>query len=314
MNPRQVDPRSDDNEEAAPSAAHHPWAAAFHLGVVYIVWGSTYLAIRYAVREGSGFPPFTMSGMRVAAAGAILLAWSALTRKSLRLSRDELRVLIVSGLLLWVGANGLVVWAEQRASSGYAALLVAAMPIWTALMVAIIDRRAPSRLLIASLLIGFAGMGVLSAPALLHGARADVMSTVALLIAPISWSAGSLLQQRRSVRVAAEVSSGYLMLFGGIGFAIVALLTREPLPTPTPSAWIAWAYLLVFGSLLGFTSFVKALKMLPTNVVMTYAYVNPLIAVLLGWVFLREPLTLATWIGTALILAGVAGVFRARQS
>jgi len=296
------------------ATSHAPWAAAFHLGVVYIVWGSTYLAIRYAVREGSGFPPFTMSGMRVAAAGAILLAWSALTRKSLRVTRAELGVLAAAGLLLWVGANGLVVWAEQRASSGYAALLVAAMPIWTALMVSILDRRAPSRLLVASLFVGFAGMGVLSAHTLAHGARADVMSTVALLVAPISWSAGSLLQQRRSVRVAAEVSSGYLMLFGGIGFGIVALATREPLPQPVPSAWIAWAYLLVFGSLLGFTSFVKALKMLPTNVVMTYAYVNPVIAVLLGWLFLREPLTLSTWIGTALVLAGVAGVFRARQS
>ena len=297
----------------APSEGHIRGAGLFHLLVVYIVWGSTYLAIRYAVREGSGFPPFTMSGMRVIGAGAILLAWAAIRRKPLRLSRTELSTLAVSGLLLWPAANGLVVWSEMRADSGYAALLVGAMPIWAAILTSIVDRRMPSLLLIVSLLVGFAGIGVLSAPVLAKGARADVLSTIALLVAPISWSIGSLLQQRRPVRVSADVSSGYLMLFGGAGFIVAALLLREPPPNPVPSAWAAWAYLLVFGSLLGFTSFVKALQLLPTNIVMTYAYVNPVIAVLLGWIFLREPVTLSTLGGTALILAGVAGVFRARK-
>lgn len=300
--------------DSAPPAEHIRGAGLFHLLVVYIVWGSTYLAIRYAVREGSGFPPFTMSGLRVLGAGAILLAWAAIRRKPLRLSRDEAWRLAVSGLLLWPVANGLVVWSEQRADSGYAALIVSTMPIWTAVIASIVDRRAPSLLLIGSLLVGFAGIGVLSAPVLAKGTRADILSTVALLVAPIGWSIGSLLQQRRPVRVAADVSSGYLMLFGGAGFIAAALLAREPLPTPVPSALAAWAYLLVFGSLLGFTSFVKALQLLPTNVVMTYAYVNPVIAVLLGWLFLREPLTLNTLAGTALILAGVAGVFRARRT
>jgi drug/metabolite transporter (DMT)-like permease len=236
--------------DPTPPAHHVRGAGLFHLLVVYIVWGSTYLAIRYAVREGSGFPPFTMSGLRVLGAGAILLAWAALRRKPLRLSREEAWRLAISGVLLWPAANGLVVWAEQRSDSGYAALLVAAMPIWAAVIASIIDRRAPSLLLIVSLLVGFAGIGVLSAPVLARGARADVLSTVALLVAPISWSIGSLLQQRRPVRVSADVSSGYLMLFGGAGFIVAALLAREPLPTPVPSAWAAWAYLLVFGSLL----------------------------------------------------------------
>lgn len=278
--------------------------------IIYIVWGSTYLAIRYAVREGSGFPPFTMSGLRVLGAGAILILWGALTRKRLRLNRSEFGVLAASGLLLWAGGNGLVVWSEQRADSGYAALLVGTMPIWASLIEALIDRRPPSRLLIASLLVGFAGVGVLTMPQLARGTRADVLSTLALLAAPISWSVGSILQRRRPVGVAPMVSAGYLMIVGAFGFLVLALATREPRPTPTGEAIAAWAYLLVFGSLLGFTSFVNALHTLPTSLVMTYAYVNPVIAVLLGRVFLGEPITIHTIAGTALILAGVAGVFR----
>ncbi len=287
-------------------------AALFHLLVIYIVWGSTYLAIRIAVMPGAGFPPFTMALMRVLAAGGILLLWGWLRKQRLRPTRREALVLAGSGLLLWTGGNGLVTWAEQHADSGLTALLIGAMPIYLAILEALLDRKRPSLFLIISLLVGFSGIGLLTAPLLTSGIQADVSSTLALFVAAISWASGSLLQARNPVELGARVSSGYQMLFGGIGFALLVLLFNEPRPTPTPEAWGAWIYLVLIGAVLAYTSFVTALRLLPTNIVMTYAYVNPVIAVLLGWLVLGEEITLWTIGGSLLVLAGVAGVFRER--
>ena len=284
----------------------------FHLGVVYIVWGSTYLAIRVAVREGSGFPPFTMGLMRACAAGGILLLWAWMRKQRIRPTKAEWGTLIGSGLLLWTMANGLVMWAEQRADSSLTALLVAAMPIWTVIIEAIIDRRMPSARLVAALLVGFSGIGLLAAPSLMTEVRADLLSTIALIIAPLCWAIGSVLQARRPVNLDPRVSSSYQILIGGSGFLFLALLFKEPFPTPNLEAWLAWGYLVTFGSLLAYTSFVTVLGLLPMNVVMTYGYVNPVIAVILGWLILREEITLWTVGGSVLVLLGVAGVFRDR--
>jgi drug/metabolite transporter (DMT)-like permease len=278
----------------------------FHLLVVYIVWGSTYLAIRVGVRPGSGFSPFVFGAMRVLTAGAILLALAALTHK-------ELLNLAASGLLLWLGGNGLVTFAEQRANSGLAALVIAGVPIWVAIYNAIAARKMPSALVIGALLIGMSGIVLLSMPLLLSGIRADFLSVIIMLSASISWAGGAWLQSRTKTNLAPTVSSGYQMFFGGIGFAVTALILREPLPTPIPQAWLAWAYLVVFGSLLAFTSFIRALRLLPTNIAMTYSYVNPIIAVMLGWLILGEQITYWTVAGAALILLGVAGAFRAHS-
>ena len=293
-------------------AARVSWPGLANLLVVYLVWGSTYLAIRVAVRDGSGFPPFAMSGLRVLVAGGLLLASQALLRQRLRLTRQEAAVLAVSGLLLWVGGNGLVAWAEQRAHSGYAALLVSTTPIWVATMEAVLDRRLPGPLLVVSLLVGLAGVAVLTGPVGGGEATADPSSVAAILLAAFLWGMGSLLQTRRPVAAPPMVSAAYQMLVGSVGFAVLATLTREPLPQPVLDAWLAWAYLVVFGSLLAFTSFVRCLRLLPTSITMTYGFVNPAIAVLLGWMLLGEPITPEMLVGMALVLAGVAGVFRAR--
>jgi drug/metabolite transporter (DMT)-like permease len=284
----------------------------FHLIVVYIVWGSTYLAIRVAVREGSGFPPFTMGVSRAWVAGGILLLWAWLRKGRIKPTRTEWGTLIGSGLLLWTAANGLVMWAEVRADSSLTALLVASMPIWAAIIEAIIDRVMPSPLLIFSLLGGFAGIGLLAAPNLTSGVRADLLSTIALIIAPLCWSLGSVLQARRPVTLSPQANSAYQMLVGGVGFFVLTNLMNEPLPAPNREAWLAWGYLVVFGSLLAYTSFVTVLGMLPINIVMTYAYVNPVIAVILGYLILREEITAWTIAGTVFVLLGVAGVFRDR--
>ena len=266
------------------------------------------------MREGAGFPPFAMGAMRAAAAGGLLLFGAACVRSRLRLTKEELFVLAAAGIFLWTGGNGLVIWAEQRAASGYAALLVGSAPIWVAVTEALLDRRPPSWLLAGSLLTGFAGLAVLSLPLLTAGTKADYLSILALLLASVSWAAGSVLQNRRPPKVSPLVSSGYQHLFGGLGFIAAALLLHEPLPHPTAEAWWAWGYLVVFGSLAGFTSFIQALRLLPTSIAMTYSYVNPVIAVFLGWLILREPVTAWTVGGTALVLLGLAGIFRDRAA
>lgn len=150
-------------------------------------------------------------------------------------------------------------------------------------------------------------------PVLREGVQADVPAIIGLLLAGFSWGLGTIIQSRRPVDVDPTVSSGYQQIFGGIGFVIIALLSKEPLPTPIPQAWLAWAYLVIFGSLFAFTSYVRAVQMLPTSIVMTYPYVNPVIAVFLGWLILTEPITLWTIAGAALALLGVAGVFDDRK-
>jgi drug/metabolite transporter (DMT)-like permease len=231
----------------------------------------------------------------------------------MRLTPAEFVTLAGSGVLLWLGGNGLVTWAEQRADSGYAALLIGASPFWVALIESVLDRKAPSRLLIGSLVIGFLGIAVLSLPVLRDATESDSLSVAALILAAFCWSSGTVLQSRRPVSAPTRVSSGYQHLFGGMVLALVALLAREPVPHPSGEAWLALGYLIVFGSILAFTSFVQALRLLPTTVVMTYAYVNPVIAVLLGFLILRESITIWTVAGAPLVFLGVAGVFRDRS-
>ena len=283
------------------------------LVTVYLVWGSTYLAIRFGVREGSGFPPFALGAMRTFAAGSALFLWALARRTSIRISRSEVFTLALAGLLMWPGANGLVNWAEQRADSSYAALLVAAMPIWTALIDAIWRRRWPSWRLMGFLLVGFAGIGLLTVPQLRLAEGADMTSILLLVLAPVTWSVGTLLQIHRPVRVSPLTASAYLNLFGSVGFALLWVLAGEPMPHPTAEAWGALAYLIVAGSIIAYTAYVRTLRMLPTSIAMTYAYVNPVVAVLLGWALLRESITVTTGVGMVVILIGVWGVFREKR-
>jgi len=284
-----------------------------NLIVVYVVWGSTYLAIRVAVRPGAGIPPFTLGMMRFLVAGVLMLLLAAWRRSPMRPTRRDLIVMAGSGLFLWIGGNGLLNWAEQRIDSSLAALLIATVPLWMVLMESILDRHRPSAGLMFSLIIGFGGTVLLSLPTLQSGDPADITSLALLVLASISWTLGSLLQSRMPVSVSMEVSAGYQQIFGGLAFVVLVLLTGEPRPTPTTEAWLAWGYLVIFGSLIGFTAYVRILQLLPMSVAMTYAYVNPVIAVILGVVILSEPLQPTMLIGAALVLLGVAGVFRERS-
>jgi drug/metabolite transporter (DMT)-like permease len=286
----------------------------FHLLIVYLVWGSTYLAIRIAVRDGSGFPPFMMGAMRVLAAGFVLLLIGMFNKNRLKITLKEFLILFGSGILLWTGGNGLVMFGEQKADSAVAALIIASTPIWVAVIEAVIDRKIPSLMLIVSLLVGLAGMITLSIPLILSGFHAEILSVIALALGAMSWSLGTILQTRNRLELSPAVSSGYQSVFGGIGFIFLIILLKEPIPHPIAQAWFAWGYLVVFGSIIAFTSFIQALRRLPVKIVTTYSYVNPMIAVVLGWIILGEQITQWTIIGALLILLGVAGVFRSHAA
>ena len=288
-------------------------ALAFvHLGIVYVLWGSTFLAIRVAVREGSGFPPFIMAGTRILTASAILFILAWLAKQRLRPTRQELLVVAGAGLLLWTGGNGLLTWSEQRVHAGPAALVIATVPVWASLTEAYLDRRRLSLLLIVSLGVALLGVAALSVPFLTSGVRADGLSMATLLLAALSWAAGTVLQSRRSVKLEIYSNAAYQTLFGALGILTVSLLLGESAPSPVPEAWIAWAYLIVFGSLIGFTSYLQTIRLLPLSVATTHTYVNPVVAVVLGAILLSEPITTYTLVGTGLVLLGVVGDFRDR--
>lgn len=291
----------------------YPLTGLLCLLVTYVVWGSTYLGIRVAVRPGAGWPPFWLGATRVFAAAAILLLVCWLRRVRIRPSAADLVVIAGSGVLMWVGGNGAVNWAEQRIDSGLAALVVGAMPMWVVLMESLIDRRRPSFGLVVSLIVGFAGLGVLILPMWRGGLHGDLAGVAAVVLAAVCWGGGSVWLSRRPVTVDSMVLAGLQQIFGGFGFLAMVLIVAEPLPTPTPEAWGAWVYLMLFGSVFAFTCFIHAVKVLPVSLVSTYTYVNPVIAVFLGWLLLSEPVTGYTFAGTILIIGGVYGVFRAKR-
>ncbi len=283
-----------------------------NLLIVYVVWGSTYLAIRVAVQPGAGIPPFTLGMARTLVAGSVLLLWGFLRKGRSRLTGRDIAVFAASGILMWTIANGMVVWAEQRIESGLTAVLLATTPLWTVAIESVMDRRWPPARIWLALLIGFAGTVVLSIPELRSGNASDALSIILLILAPITWSMGILLQQRHASDQPARVSSGFQMVFAGLGFALLVWIAGEPAPQPTTEAIYAWIYLTVFGSIIAFTSFVAMVRELPTSLSMTYAYINPVIAVFLGAWLLSETVTVYTLFGTGLVLLGVIGVFRER--
>jgi len=290
-----------------------PIVGLIHLLILYVAWGSTYLAIRIAVDPVDGFPPFFLGMIRVFPAGVILLSLQKLRGGKILPTRSELYLLMATGVLMWVGGNGLVNWAEQRADSGFSALIVGSMPIYVALLEAVIDRRSPSFRLIGGLVVGFAGLVVLSYPVLREGSTGDLLSVIALFMAPLFWSIGMILLARRPVKLGSLAISGWQQLFGSVGFLVFHLVVAEPIRIPGTTAWLAYGYLVVAGSLLAYTSLMIALRILPASLVATYAYVNPVIAVFLGWLILREELTVWTIAGAVLVLLGVGVVFEDRR-
>ena len=285
----------------------------FHLFVVYTVWSTTYLAMRVGVDPSGGFPPFIFGAVRMFVAGLILLAMVRMQKQALWPDRKELATLAVVGNLLWLGGNGLVLWAVQYANSGFASLIVSSSPIWATLIELLLYKKKPSFILVTSLFIGFLGVAALSFPSLGKGNSQDTIAVAALVLSSICWSLGSVIQVRRPVKFSSQAMSGYHQLFASVGFLLISWSLGEPVPQPVLSSWLAWLYLVVFGSVFAFTSYIFTLRLLPINIAMTYAYVNPVLALFLGWLLLDEKIGPWTLAGAALVLASVFGIFRAKM-
>lgn len=288
------------------------WAA---LGAIYLIWGSTYLGIRVAIET---IPPFLMAGIRFLAAGALLYGFS-IRRGDHRNDRPEPRhwwsAFVVGGALL-LGGNGGVVWAEQRVPSSIAALVVATTPLWMALFDRLMGRRLQGRALVG-LLVGFAGVGFLVAPRSSAGA-VDPLGAAALTFAALAWAAGSLYSRRAALPRRPTVAIGMEMLAGGLLLTLAGLVTGEAgdvhLEQVSAASALAFVYLIAFGSLVGFTAYIWLLRSAPISLVSTYAYVNPVVAVFLGWAILAEPITANVLVAAAVIVAGVAMMVSARAS
>lgn len=286
---------------------------AVALGIVYVVWGSTYMAIRVAVRH---LPPLESAGWRYLSAAVILGAVLALRGgwRRLKVERRELLGSAVMGLLLPCIGNGLVVMGESMgAPSGIAALLVAAVPLWIILYRAVSGDR-PRRRTTAGVLLGFAGLVGLVAADGIDG-QLDVLACVVVLVATVGWSFGSWLMPQLRLPKDPFVMSFYEMVFGGAFLMLGGVVRGEPmLPTAVSAeSWLAWAYLVVIGSVVAYTAYVWVLNAAPISLVATYAYVNPVVAVFLGWLILSEPLSAPVLLGGAVVVVGVAIVVSAER-
>jgi drug/metabolite transporter (DMT)-like permease len=281
--------------------------------MVYVLWSTTYLAMRIGVSSTNAFPPFFFAMLRMPAAAVILLAIGRLRGLKMKPNRSELLRLALSGNLLWVGGHSTILWAEQYASSGFSCLMASSAPIWVAIIELLLYRRRPSVSLIVPLLVGFAGIGLLSGSSFGAKGATNFLVMPALIVGPLCWALGSVYQARRPINLAPHVLSGYQHLMAFFGLLIVSSLLGERVHHPGLSAWMAWGYLVVFGSVIAFTSFMTALRLLPLSIAMTYAYVNPVLALFLGWLMLGEPITAQTLAGAGLVILGVFGIFRVKQ-
>lgn len=275
------------------------------LAAVYVIWGSTYLAMRVAVH---GLPPLLMGATRFILAGALLLGYAVVRGDRLPGARQWLLSLPV-GALLFVGGNGFVAIAVQSVPSGVAAVVCATMPLWVAVLSAATGERPSAREWIG-LVVGFAGVVVLFGGASLGGHPAHA---VLIVLAPLCWAGGSVLARRLPLPGGAA-GSGLQMITGGVAVGVIALARGEHFTAGAPAAaWLAVTYLVVFGSLVAFSAYHWLLHHTRPALATSYAFVNPAIAVLLGAALAGEHLGLDTLLAATLIIVAVALVVTGRK-
>jgi drug/metabolite transporter (DMT)-like permease len=284
---------------------------------VYVFWGSTYLGIRIAVDH---VPPILMAGARFSLAGTMMLAFCAATGRSVAVDGGRLLRLSVLGLLMLGFSNAVLAWAELAVPTGLAALIIAIVPIWVLLIERFVlptGERPPAGA-VGGVALGAAGVVVLVWPALGRGGggldRMELVACLSLLASSFCWSYGSVLSRRWQLPVDPLVASGWQMTAAGVvDLAVGLALGQHRRAAWTPAAITAIAYLVVFGSWVGFSAYVWLLRHVPTAKVATYAYVNPVVAVLLGWAVLGESVDRYIVAGAAIILPAVALVTRAEH-
>jgi len=278
-------------------------SVALALATVYLVWGSSYLAIRVGVRD---LPPFLFSGLRFCCAGALMLIWARSRGYKLPMRAADWRSIAISALTMLVVGNGLVTWAEQWVQSNLAALIVATSALWIAWFGTFGGRgEAVNTLTIAGLALGFAGVALLVAGGLGLGG-VPPLAYAALLAATVGWAFGSVYLRRHPPACSAWVGAALQMLVAGAVMCSIGLVAGEaPHWHWTPDGVGALVYLILFGSCLAYGAYFWLVQQVTPAVLGTYAYVNPAVAVVLGWLLLDEGLTAGQWGGTLVILGGV---------
>lgn len=287
--------------------------------IIYVVWGSTYLAIRFAIET---LPPFLMAGVRFLVAGVVLYAWARARGSGRPTRRHVVSASILGALMLW-GGNGGVVWAEQRIPSGLAALLVSTVPLFVVLLdafgVGSGRRLRPRTPVLLGVVGGLLGVGFLLSPGdLLGGGEIDLLGAAVVLFASLSWAVGSLVTRRAELPESPYLTTALEMLAGGALLFLTGWVVGEPgrigWEAVSLKSLLALGYLIVFGSLIAFTAYVWLLRVADTAKVATYAYVNPVVAILLGWGLAGEELTGRTLLAAAIILASVASIISFRSA
>ena len=275
---------------------------------IYLIWGSTYLAIRFAIET---IPPFLMASSRFLVPGFLLYFWRRVAGDP-RPSRLEWRSTIVIGFLLLVGGNGGVTWAEQFIPSGVAALIIGSVPLWIILLnLSKPEGRHLDKSVIIGTILGFFGIALLIGPSQLIGTSSNMnpLGIIAILLAAIFWSAGSLYGRNAHLPASPLLSTGMEFLAGGIGLLFMSGFTGEfsifTYSSISMRSVLSLIYLMVFGSLIGFVAYTWLLRNAPITLVSTYAYVNPLIAILLGNLLAQEPLNLRILLSAVIIISSV---------
>ena len=287
-------------------ATSSPWLVIAAFAAIYLIWGSTYLAIRFAIET---MPPLLMAGVRFLFAGGLLYAWTRLSGTPRPTRMNWRAAALVGGLLL--GGNGAVTWAEQWVPSGLAALLIATVPLWMVLLAWLRGGERPTLGVAGGLALGLVGIILLIGPGeLLGGSHVDPVGALAILLGSVSWAAGSLYARRAPMPAAPLLGTGMEMLAGGALLLLVGLATGEGaqihLEAVSLRSVLALGYLVVFGSIVAFSAYVWLLRVVTPARASTYAYVNPVVAVFLGWALASEPLTPLTLVAAAVIVAAVA--------
>ena len=278
--------------------------AAF--AVIYLVWGSTYLAIRFAVET---IPPFLLAGARFLVAGGIMYAW-LLARGEAKVTKGQLVPCATSGILMLVGGNGLVCWAEQFIPSGITALIIGTAPLWIVMVGWIgFKDNAPSGKIVLGLLLGLVGIGILAEPAGFSGGEINLWGIVAILFACFFWAWGSFLSKSPTMPKSTLLSVALQMLIAGAAMVLISCGLGEPMnmdwsAVSAKSLW-SLAYLIVFGAILAYSCYGWLFRNASAVAVSTYAYVNPVVAVILGYWLANEEVTQMTIIGAALILFSI---------
>jgi drug/metabolite transporter (DMT)-like permease len=262
--------------------------AAF--AAVYILWGSTYLGIKYAIET---IPPFVMAGARFLIAGGILLSWAVATGAKMPKIAEYKNILLVSILLLVIG-NGGVVLAEKHISTGMTALMITIEPVWVVL-IQWANGKKPNLKIWTGIILGFIGMFILIGPAGVGGLeQTNTTGVILVMVSTFAWAGGSIFSSNRSTETSPILTTGLQMIFAGFIFSMGSMLTGEfssfDISTVTSTSYIAFVYLIVCGSLIGFTCYIWLLKVASPGRVSTYAYVNPAIAVFLGVLIAGEAL------------------------